>query len=102
MKVIINLFCDGFADTGDPFDLRQPCPCHCSRRAEMVQQGMLAFGANAGDFVERRLPDRLGTLGAMSADRKAMRFVAQALQEVEDRIAWFEPERRPTRYKKPL
>ena len=97
MEMIINLFCDGFADAADPLDLGEPGARHGSRRAEMMQQRVLALGADAGDLVERRAPDRLGPLGAMRADREAVRLVAQPLQEIEHRIARLERERRPAR-----
>ena len=46
-----------------------------------------------GDLVERRAADRLVALGAMRADREAVRLVAQPLQEIEHRVARFERER---------
>src|SRR5579864_2010441 len=92
MKVLINLFCDGFADAGDALDLGEAGARHRAGRAEMVQERVLALGADAGDLVERRLPDRLRALGAMRPDRKAMRLVAQPLQEIKHRVARLEHE----------
>ena len=94
MKMIINLFCDGFADAGDAFELAEPGARDRPRRAEMMQQRLLAAGADPGDLVERRAPDRLGPPGAMGADRETVRLVAQALQEIEHRVARVERERR--------
>ena len=48
MEMIINLFCDGFADAAHPLDLGEPGARHGSRRAEMVQQRVLALGADPG------------------------------------------------------
>ena len=52
--MIINLFCDGFADAGDAFEIGQPGAGDAAGRAEMVQQRLLAPRADAGDLVERR------------------------------------------------
>ena len=102
MEMIINLFRDSFAYTCHAFELAEPGAGNCSRRAEMVQQRLLAAGADPRDLVERRAPERLGPLGAVRADRKAMRLVAQALQEIEDGVARVERERRPARQEETL
>src|ERR1700759_1695519 len=86
MKMVINLFCDGFADSLDAFQVGEPGAGDTARRAEMVQQRLLALGANAGDLVERRAGDRHGPLLAVGADREAMGLVAQALQVIEHRV----------------
>src|SRR5262249_44585436 len=62
-------------------------------RAEMVQQRLLAPRANPRDLVEQRLADMLRALGAVRADGEAVRLVAQALQEVEDRVTRIEAKR---------
>src|SRR5437870_3646047 len=62
----------------------------------MVQERPLAARPDPGDLVERGMPERLRSLGAVRADCEAMRFVAQKLQKVEDRITRVERERRPT------
>jgi hypothetical protein len=90
-------FCDRLADARDPLDLGKPTARDGPRRTEMVQQGLLAPRADPWDLVERRLADRLGPLGAMRADDKTVRLVAQPLQKVEDGIARFERERRSAR-----
>ena len=68
----------------------------------MVQQRLFAARADPRDFVERRAADRHRPLGAVRADRETVRLVAQPLQEIEDRIARFERERRPAGLKEPL
>ena len=79
MKMIINLFCDGFAYAFQAFELAEAGAGDGSRRAETMQQRLLAAWADPGDFVQRRAPQSLGPPGAMRADRKPMRLVAQAL-----------------------
>ena len=81
------------------FEFPEPGPGDGSRRAEMVQQRLLAARADTGDLVERRAPQGLGPLGAVGADGKPMRLVAQALQEIEHGVARVERERRPSRQK---
>ena len=48
------------------------------------------------------LADRLGAAGAVGADRETVRLVAQPLQEVEDRVARIERERRPAGHEEAL
>src|SRR5207249_3263392 len=76
-------------------DFRNPGARDRARRAEMVQQRLLAAGADARDLIERRAADRLLAADPMRADRKTVRLVAQALQEVEDRVTRLEREGRP-------
>src|SRR5215471_4369657 len=87
VKVVINLFCDSFADAGGALDLRETGAGNGTGRAEMVQQRLLAAGADARDLVERRPADRLRPPRAVGADGKAMRLVAQPLQKIQYRIA---------------
>src|SRR5262249_49473677 len=102
VKVVINLFCDSFADAGDALDLGETGARDGAGRPEMMQQGLLAAGADAGDLVERRLTDRLGPPRAVGADRKAVRLVAQPLQEIQDRVARLERKGRPAGQKEPF
>src|SRR5277367_3079812 len=90
MEVVINLFCYSFAYAGHSFEFPEPGPGNRSRRAEMVQQRLLAARADSVDFIERGAPQGLRSPGPVRGDRKPMRFVAQALQEVEDRVALVE------------
>src|SRR5439155_4381934 len=102
MKVVINLFCDSFANARHALDFRDPGARNGACRAEMVQQRLLAAGADARDLIERRAADRLLAAGPMRADRKTVRLVAQALQEIEDGVARLEREGRPPGEKEPL
>ena len=68
----------------------------------MMQQRLLAPGADPGDLVERRMPDRLRSPGAVGADGEAVRLVAQPLQEIEHGIARVERERRAAGHEKSL
>src|SRR5579863_10054155 len=61
--------------------------------AEGVEQSPFARRADAGDLVERALDEFLLALGAMRADREAMRFVAQPLHKIKRGIARRQPER---------
>src|SRR3982751_2595751 len=55
-------------------------------RAEVVQQRTLAGRTDARNFLQAGLRDILLASGAVRADREAMRFVAQPLDEIEQRI----------------
>ena len=92
MEVVINLFCYSFAYAGHAFEFPEPGPGDRSRRAEMVQQRLLAASADSLDFIERGTAQGLRSLGAVRGDGKPMRFVAQTLQEIEDGVAWVERE----------
>ena len=59
----------------------------------MSEQGALARRADAGNLVQRRNAQRLGTLGAVGADDETVGLVAQALEEIEHRVARLQHER---------
>src|SRR5215217_4367125 len=62
--------------------------------AEMVQEGALAVRADARDLVERSRCYLALALRPMRPDREAVRLVAQALHEIERRVAWRQLQRR--------
>src|SRR3954454_16752729 len=62
--------------------------------AEMVQERALAVRADTRDLVERSLCHLALALGPMRPDREAVRLVAQALHEIELRIARRQLQRR--------
>src|SRR5262249_60090385 len=68
MEMIINLFCHGLADAGDAFQLSGTGARHRPRRTEMVQQRPFAPGTDAGNLVERRAAERLGSLCSVRSD----------------------------------
>ena len=70
--------------------------------AEMVQQRALAGRADAGDLVEGVLDQLALALGPVRADGEAVRLVAQALHEIERRIARRQLERRLARLEEGL
>src|SRR5262245_5957724 len=62
-------------------------------RSEMVQQRALARRADAGNFLQPGLADVAPPPHPMGAHGEAMRLVAQALDEIEHRLARLELER---------
>jgi hypothetical protein len=52
----------------------------------VLEEGALARGAHARDLVQGVGEEVLGALGAVRPDGEAVRLVAQALDEVEDRV----------------
>src|ERR1051325_4262229 len=87
MKVVVNLLRDYLADAGRGLEIGEPGRRDALGRAEAQQQRLLAARADAGNLVELRAQRIGGTARAVGADRKAMRLVAQALQEEEPRGA---------------
>ena len=92
--MVINLFCYSFTYAGHAFQFSEPGPGNRARRTEMVQQRLLTASADSVDFIERGAPQGLRSLGPVRHDSKPMCFVAQALLEIEDRVALVERERR--------
>src|SRR5690349_21419923 len=67
---------------------------HRLGRAEVREEGALPCGADARNLVERGGAGLGGALLAVGADREAVGLVAQALDEVEHRVAVAEGGRR--------
>src|SRR6187551_1884287 len=55
--------------------------------AEMPQQGPFTHRANSDDFLQARLTDVFLAAGAVGADGEAVGLVAQALDEIKQRVA---------------
>src|SRR6187402_2786697 len=55
-------------------------------RPEMVQQGALARGTDAGDFLQPGLADIAPATNAVRPYCESMRFVTQPLHEIQHRI----------------
>ena len=87
MEMIIDRFGHLRADAADRLEIGDAGAAHRLGRAEMLQQGALARGSDAGHLVERRGGDRLLALRPMRADGEAMRLVAKLLDAIEHRIA---------------
>src|SRR5262249_54864527 len=102
VKMIINIFCDSFAYPSDALEFAKSGPRHRPRRAKMVQQRLFTASAYPDDLVERRSSERLGPPRTMRSDCKSVRFVTQALQEVEHRVPQIERKRRSSRYEETL
>ena len=85
MEIIVELARHRPADPGRLFEIVERRALDRARRAEMHQQRALAVRADAGDLVERRGGQALRPLRAVRADRKAVRFVAQALEIEQQR-----------------
>src|SRR5579871_5645100 len=98
MEEIMNFLGHRAADPGHRLDIGHAGRRHRPGRAEMLQQGLLAARADAGDLVQRIDADRLAALLAMAAYGEAVRLVAQALQVVEHRALGIEAERLPARH----
>src|SRR5215831_11221657 len=83
-------------------DLRkigQACSLNCFHSAKMTQESPLASGPDAWNFLQASLADIFLAPYTMRAYRKAMRFIAQSLVEIEQRISRRQSERVPARHK---
>src|SRR5262249_37144880 len=65
----------------------------CLECAKVLQERALAGRPDARDLLQAGLAQVLFAPGAMRADRKTMRLVAQPLDAIEDRVARLEHER---------
>src|SRR6185312_16939004 len=90
--MVMNLLRQGAGDSGHRFDVLERCCTNRTGAAKMVQQRTLAGRADARHLVERRAGDVGGAPGAVRADGEPVRLVAQALEEIEHRIARLERE----------
>src|SRR3546814_17898345 len=59
----------------------------------MMQQRLLASGADPGDLVQRIAAQRLGPACPMGLDREPVGLVAQSLEKVQHRVAPLQQER---------
>src|SRR5947209_5445824 len=70
----------------DPFHLGDVVDRRCldaAQAAEMLEQGLPALGADAGNLAQHGGGARLGAARAVADDRKAMRLVADRLDEMQ-------------------
>src|SRR5882672_6850642 len=94
MKEIIDFAGQCAADPVDPFQIGEARLSHTPGRAEMGQQRLFPSRGDARNLLQRACAYGFGAAFAVAADRKAVSFVAQALQIVENRALLIEAERR--------
>ena len=58
----------------------------------MHEQGLFAFFADSGNFIERIVGDRARSSCSMGSNGEAVRFITDALQKIQHRIIRLEPE----------
>src|ERR1700687_1145918 len=92
MEEIIDLARGFRIDAGDLLQIRNRSAFDRLERSEMPQQRPLAGRADPGDLLQPGLADVAPPPLAMRSDREAMRLIAQALDEIEHRVARLEPE----------
>src|SRR3954452_17524329 len=90
------------ADARRLLQVAQAGHLHAARGTEMVQQRPLAGGADALDLVKLAGAQRLRSASAVGGDGEAVRLVAQALQEIQHRVAGRELESLPSLRVEPL
>src|SRR5262245_56459899 len=93
VKKVVNFSCCLGAHAGNFGQIGGRSALDRLERPEMLQERALAGRPDAGDFLQPGLAQVLLAAGAMRANCESMRLVAQALDEVEHRIARLEHER---------
>src|SRR5438270_593337 len=83
VEEIIDLARSFGIDSGHMFQIGGGRALDRLKRAEVTQQRALARRTDTGDFLQSGFADILLSLLPMRADRKAMRLVAQPLDEIE-------------------
>src|SRR3546814_5746680 len=73
--------------SSDLLQVSEAGPGDAAGRAEMMQQRLLASGADPGDLVQRIAAQRLGPACPMGLDREPVGLVAQSLEKVQHRVA---------------
>src|SRR6266850_6373289 len=81
------------ADAGNLAEVGDRGPLDFLQGSEMMQQGAFARRSDAGNFLQTRLADVLLAQLAVRADHKAMRLVAQPLDEIQHGVARLKLER---------
>ena len=74
MEVVINLFRRFFADSRYVFNIFEACLCHRLGRTEIIEQRLLAAGADSLDGVKLRPGYRFAAFFAVGADGETMRL----------------------------
>src|SRR5262245_24715882 len=90
------------ADAIDFHEIGQRGALDCLERAKMQKKRALARRPDPGDLLQARFAQIALATRPVRADRKAMRLVAQPLDEIKHRIARRQFERVPARYKEGL
>src|SRR6201984_392904 len=90
VETLTNLPCTCGATAGTLTRVRCRGPLYLLQCPEMKQQGTLARRPDTRDFLQAGLADVLLAQLAVRADHKAVRLVAEPLDEIKDRIARFE------------
>src|SRR5215510_2912124 len=93
VKKVVNFSCCLGAHAGNFSEIGRGSALNRLERPEVLQEGALAGRPDAWDFLQAGLAQVLLAAGAMRADRKPMRLVAQPLDEIEHRVARLEHER---------
>src|ERR1700724_2057108 len=98
VKKVINPSCSFGADTRNLAQIGDRGPLDGLQGTEMAQQGPLARRPDAGNLLKPGFADVPAAALPVRPDGKPMGLVAQALHEIEHRIARRQAERLPPRH----
>src|ERR1700751_4884572 len=102
MKKVVNFARDLGADPLHLLKIRRRGAFDRLQGPEMLEERALAARTDPGDFLQPGFADVAAAARPVRAYRKAVGFVAQALHEIEHRIARLEAERRTARNEEAL
>src|SRR5438067_11734779 len=92
VKIVVKLACDFSADAGRCGEIAGRRALDRLEGSKVRKQRSFASWSHARDFLQTGFADIAPAAHAMRADSIAMRFVAQPLHEIEQRIARLEDE----------
>ena len=87
MEMVVDLPGNMFRNAVNRHQILHCCPANGLRGAEMQEQRAFAAGADAADLVERIFHHFLLAPRPVRADGETVRFIAHALDEIENRVA---------------
>src|SRR5271165_7041044 len=87
MEMRVNPSSDFLVDPWYRLKVTKPRHLHAAGRAEVIQQRAFAGGANSLHLIQFALPNGFRAAGPMCCYSETMRFITDALQEIQHRIA---------------
>ena len=88
--MVIDYFSHGLTDALDLGEIGYPGVGNFAGRAEMMEKRPFAVRADTRNIVEQGAAYPPRALGTVGADGETVGLVAQPLQEIENRVTWWQ------------